>query len=116
MIALVSLKSLLLYFCKQLIQALGPLTGKDGPIQFFQINTIPSMILMFFCNIDIDIDTVIVVLKPSQYILPVYGYCASRPQHRWYGIFGISIGLSLLNGSEKSWPCCFVCPYILMML
>ena len=35
--------------------------------------------------------------------MPVYGYCASRPQHRWYGIFGISIGLSLLNGSEKSW-------------
>ena len=81
MIALVSLKSLLLYYCKQLIQALGPLTGKDGPIQFFQINTILSMMLMFFCNIDIDIDTVIVVC-----------------------------------GSEKSWSCCFVCPYILMML
>ena len=51
-IALVSLKSLLLYYCKQLVQALGPLTGKDGPIQFFQINTILSMILMFlqFCG------------------------------------------------------------------
>lgn len=75
MIALVSLKSLLLYYCKQLIQALGPLTGKDGPIQFFQINTIPSMILMFFCNIDIDIDTVIVVLKASIHFANVWILC-----------------------------------------
>lgn len=75
MIALVSLKSLLLYHCKQLIQALGPLTGKDGPIQFFQINTIPSMILMFFCNIDIDIDTVIVVLKASIHFANVWILC-----------------------------------------
>ena len=75
MIALVSLKSLLLYYCKQLIQALGPLTGKDGLIQFFQINTIPSMILMFFCNIDIDIDTVIVVLKASIHFASVWILC-----------------------------------------
>lgn len=75
MIALVSLKSLLLYYCKQLIQALGPLTGKDGPIHFFQINTIPSMILMFFCNIDIDIDTVIVVLKASIHFANVWILC-----------------------------------------
>ena len=75
MIALVSLKSLLLYYCKQLIQALGPLTGKDGPIHFFQINTIPSMILIFFCNIDIDIDTVIVVLKASIHYASVWILC-----------------------------------------
>ena len=64
-----------LLFFKQLIQALGPLTGKDGPIQFFQINTIPSMILMFFCNIDIDIDTVIVVLKASIHFANVWILC-----------------------------------------
>ena len=75
MIALVSLKSLLLYYCKQLIQALGPLTGKDGPIQFFQINTILSMMLMFFCNIDIDIDTVIVVWKASVHFASVWILC-----------------------------------------